>query len=157
MTRKPYFPIFTDISEYKIIIVGGGTVAQRRVETLLHFAEDITVVAPVITEELREFWKQKRIVWVEKSYESKMDEMLKCADMVLAATDDLRCNEQIVKVCRSCGVLVNASHKKELCDFYFPAIVVKGNAVAGVTASGMNHMQAKCLRKKINDIMNKEI
>ena len=157
MTRKPYFPIFTDIAEYKIIVVGGGKVAQRRVETLLQFAEDITVIAPVITEELREFWKQKRIVWLEKSYAHEMDEMLKCADMVLAATDDLQCNEELVKVCRNYGVLVNTSHKKELCDFYFPAIVVKENAVAGVTASGINHMQAKCLREKINDIMDKEM
>lgn len=157
MRKKPYFPIFTDISDYKIIVVGGGKVAQRRVETLLQFAEDITVIAPAVTEELREFREQNRIVWVEKSYGHEMDEMLKGADMVLAATDDSQCNEQIVKVCKSCGVLVNASHKKELCDFYFPAVVVKEHAVAGVTASGMNHIQVKYLREKINDIMNKEI
>ena len=44
--KKPYFPLFTDISDKKIVVVGGGKIATRRVDTLLEFADDISVAAP---------------------------------------------------------------------------------------------------------------
>lgn len=155
--KKPYFPIFMDISKYKIIVVGGGRVAQRRIETLFRFAEDITVIAPEITERLKELWEQKKFLWKNMAYDESMDEILEEADMVLAATDDDVCNEHIACVCGKPGILVNVSHRKELCDFYFPAVVARENIVAGVTASGLDHAQAKHIRKCIEYAVDEEM
>ena len=58
--------------------------------------------------------------------------MIQDADLLLAATDDPVCNEQAADECRRRGIPVNVSHKKELCDFYFPGTAVCGDLTAGV-------------------------
>ena len=52
--KKPYFPMFVDVSKKKILVIGGGKIAERRVETLLKFADNITVISPEMTERLLE-------------------------------------------------------------------------------------------------------
>ena len=144
--KKPYFPLFIDISQKSIVVVGGGRIAERRVKTLLQFAEDIQVISPKLTEELRCLAESRRIEWIQKRY---MPGQLAGAFFVLAATDDAACNEQIVTDCRKLRILVNTSHRKELCDFYFPAVVVRKNVVAGITASGDSHAQARDARIQV--------
>ena len=144
--KKPYFPLFIDISQKSIVVVGGGRIAERRVKTLLQFAEDIQVISPKLTEELRRLAESRRIEWIQKRY---IPGQLAGAFFVLAATDDAACNEQIVTDCRKLGILVNTSHRKELCDFYFPAVVVRKNVVAGITASGDSHAQARDARIQV--------
>ncbi len=144
--NRPYFPLFVDLSRRRIVLIGGGKVAQRRIETLLEFADSIKVVAPKVTERIRQLKEEGRIRWVCDVYRK---EMLKGAELVLAATDDAACNEQIIKDCKAGGILVNASSKKELCDFYFPGIVRQGDLVVGISASGRNHREVKEAREKI--------
>lgn len=144
--QRPYFPLFVDISQKKIIVIGGGRVARRRVKTLLEFAECVCVISPALTEELRRLAETGRIDWIRECYTA---ERIAEADIVLAATDDASCNEQIVRDCKARGIPVNTAHKKELCDFYFPAVVVKENVVAGITAGGCGHMQAREARRRV--------
>ena len=63
MEKSPplYFPLFVDLSEKRILVIGGGKIAQRRIETLLDFAADICVVAPEITDKLRILSESRRI------------------------------------------------------------------------------------------------
>lgn len=151
--EKPYFPMFVDISQKKIVVVGGGKIAQRRIETLLAFAEDILVISPEITEEIRELYEESRIQWMETSYHA---ELIRDADMVLAATDDVRCNEVIVEDCRNRGIMVNTAHKKELCDFYFPGVIKKENLVVGITSSGWSHKEARQTRERIERALKEQ-
>ena len=155
--KKPYFPMFVDISKKKILVIGGGKIAERRVETLLKFADNITVISPEMTERLLERAKEKRIRWIPEAID--MDDAI-CAeklikwlsadvDIVLAVTDNRVCNEQVVHICRERGILTNASHKKELCDFYFPAVVIKDSVTVGITSGGQSHMQVKKMREQI--------
>lgn len=144
--KKPYFPLFTDISQKKILIVGAGKIAQRRIETLLEFADNIRVAAPQATDRIRRLHEEKRILWIQDSYRA---DLIKGADLVLAATDDPVCNEQVIEDCRMRGIPVNTSHKKELCDFYFPAIVRQGDLTIGISSGGCNHSEVKETRKKL--------
>lgn len=148
--QKPYFPLFTDISQKQIVVVGGGKIAERRVKTLLEFAEHIQVVSPAVTEELHRLVKSGRIDWREEHYTF---DAIKDADIVLAATDDAACNEEVAGDCKIRNIPVNAAHKKELCDFYFPAIASCGNIVAGITASGYSHAQAREARKRVEEAL----
>lgn len=173
--KKPYFPLFIDLSEKKILIVGGGAVATRRVSTLFHFANDITVIAPEVTDEIQKAALAGKVKWIKERFSYGFDgitkartssetrksaksilaeEAWKSADFVLAATDDADCNEEIARLCKKRGVPVNAAHKKELCDFYFPAVVVEDNVVAGITASGQSHSQARKTREKIEKALS---
>lgn len=147
-----YFPVFIDLSEKRILVIGGGKVAQRRVETLLAFTPNIVVAAPKITAELQRLAGEGAIVWLKETY---CPARLEGIDLVLAATDDARCNEQAVYDCRKRGIPVNAAHKKELCDFYFPAVVRQGGLVAGVTSSGLSHKKAREAREGIEKTLAK--
>lgn len=150
--KKAYFPLFVDISKKRILIIGGGKIASRRAETLLAFAEDIWVVSPALTKDLQMLVKQRRIHWIGETYRA---DLLKGADMVLAAASDSACNEQVANDCRCRGIPVNTAHKKELCDFYFPGIVKKDHMVIGVTASGTDHRRAKMLRMRLAQAMER--
>lgn len=145
-----YFPVFMDLSEKKIVVIGGGKIAQRRVKTLLEFAGEILVAAPEITKELKQYVENKEIAWLKAIYHKAQ---LEGADIVLAATDDPRCNEQIVSDCKEKGILVNTAHRKELCDFYFPAIIRQNDIVAGITACGISHKKVKETRQYIEQAL----
>ena len=60
MKKKPYFPLFVDLSGKDILFVGGGSIASRRVSVLESFADKITVIAPVVTEEIKALIAQKQ-------------------------------------------------------------------------------------------------
>ena len=66
--EKGYFPMFVDISEMKIIVVGGGTIATRRIKTLLQFASDITVIAPDVTDSLKLLETEGKIFLLHREY-----------------------------------------------------------------------------------------
>lgn len=144
--NRLYFPLFIDLSGKRIIVIGGGKIALRRVETLLEFADHITVVAPEVSDRIRQWKDAGRICWIDDVYHK---EILKAADLVLAATDDPVCNEQVVRDCKARGIMVNASHKKELCDFYFPGIIRHKNLVVGVNSGGSDHREVREARERM--------
>lgn len=163
-SKKPYFPMFVDLSEKKIVVIGGGRVAERRVKTLLKFAQDILVISPAVTEKLLQQAKDGKIRWIAETVcvtdgicGGETGKFLRGADMVLAATDDGALNERIRQFCRERGIFVNVSHEKELCDFYFPAVVIRGNVTVGITSGGIDHVQARKVRERVEDALGEDV
>lgn len=148
--KKPYFPLFIDISEKKIIVIGGGKIATRRINTLVEFADNITVAAPWASERIIELSQRKQVHWISEVYHKKI---IEGADFVLAATDNAECNNHIVEDCRALKIPVNTAHKKELCDFYFPGILRLDDLVAGFCSGGENHRRVKEAREKVEQIL----
>lgn len=144
-----YFPLFIDLSEKKILVVGAGKIAIRRVRTLCSFTQDILVIAPEIHGAIREYERSGKICCMQKRFE---DTDLAGRDLVLAVTDDPEVNVHIWEQCKRQGILVNVADQKELCDFYFPGIVRKEGAVIGISSSGKNPGKVKELRRKIERI-----
>lgn len=154
--EKKYFPIFTDISEKKIVVIGGGKIATRRVLTLLSFAKQIEVVAPEVTAELRELSEQEKIIWRQCEYQY---EQIQMADIVLAATNQPAVNRRVKDECEQMkvetgrNILVNIADDKNLCDFYFPSIVECGEIVVGINSGGSNPGSVKETRKIIQGVL----
>ena len=143
---RPYFPMFIDLTDKKILVAGGGTIALRRVRTLLKFGADIHVIAPEFCEELSQMEKEGKITAEHREYRTGD---IDGAQIVLAATDDHEVNRQIWKECRAAGVLVNVADDKKLCDFYFPSVVLTDDTVIGINCRGMDHAKVKETRIKI--------
>ena len=61
MKNKRYFPLFVDLSDKNVVVVGGGEIATRRIKTLLYFTRNVTVVAPKMTRELTEMGKAGQV------------------------------------------------------------------------------------------------
>lgn len=156
--EKKYFPIFIDISEKKIVVIGGGNIATRRVNTLLQFAKQIEVVAPEVTTDLRELSEKGEIVWKQCGY---CREQIQEADVVLVATNQREVNHRVkmdceqMKVKTGRNVLVNIADDKNMCDFYFPGIVDTGEVVVGINSGGKNPGLVKETRKKIQNTLIK--
>jgi siroheme synthase-like protein len=148
--KKPYFPIFIDLSEKKVVVVGGGAIAKRRIRTLASFTNHLVVLAPDIDPEIRLLEEEGLLTILEKPYTR---EDIYDADMVLAATNNFQVNNDIHSVCKCMGIPVNVCSDQTKCDFYFPGVIQKDQLVVGVTASGTNHALAKETTQKIREIL----
>ena len=166
MKTKRYFPMFIDLSDKKIVVVGGGNIATRRVRTLLQFTRNITAIAPKCTMELQELGKtgyapkvtMEMMELSKAGYVELLTRPVKRSDfamayMVIAATNDWKLNDEIYRVCKEEGIYVNVADDKSKCDFYFPGIYMKDEVVVGITASGLDHSRAKKVRIAIQEAM----
>ena len=147
---KPYFPMFVDISDKKVIVVGAGTIAKRRIRTLMEFTDHLEVIAPEVNKELLDLQEEGRITIRKKKYER---EDIFDAAMVIAATNDSKINNDIYSACKCLGILVNVCSDKNKCDFYFPGIAQKENVVLAVTASGKDHKLARRLVERVRELL----
>ena len=140
-----YFPFFMDIEKKRALIVGGGKVAQRKIEKLLPFGCHVTVISPVVNEEIRAL---ENIEIIERKYEIGDEENYSFA---IAATDDRNLNKTISEECRKQGIPVNVVDDPELCTFLFPSLVKNGKLTVGISTSGSSPTAAMEIRKDIEE------
>ena len=145
-----YFPIFVDLTDREILVVGGGMVASRRIRVLTGFCEHITVVATEISPEIARSISSEpggcKLTVFQRPFEpSDLDGR----QIVLAATDDAGLNRRIAEMCRAKGIPVNDCSDQRFCDFQFPSVVRDEDVVIGINASGKNHRLVKETRKRI--------
>ena len=148
------FPLFFDISDKHAVFVGGGTIALRRVRTLLPFVGDITVYAPDFSPELERFAIDGAVELVRKPYDPSV---LDGADMVFACTNNRELNDEVWGECKRRGILVNVCSDRFKCDFHFPGVAVHENMVVGVSAGGKDHRAVRQLRSRIEQLMEEDI
>lgn len=138
-----FFPFYMNIENKKCLVVGGGNVALRKIERLIDFAPEITVVAPVVCDEIRKFSNVK-IVMREFS-----DSDLEGAFMVIGATNSSSVNRHISELCTSRNIAVNIVDQPQLCSFYFPAIIKKDHLTVSVSTGGKSPLFAGYMKRKI--------
>lgn len=152
---ESFFPVFYDSKELKVLIVGGGAIASRRVKTLAKFQCQIKVIASQVSQEIKDLAKiNKRIEVLEEDYQPSM---LEGADMVLAATGNPDLNNEIARAASRTASFYNSASDKEECNFFFPAVIVQGDMTIGMTAQGRNHGLVKRMRKLIEGALKEEI
>ena len=151
MSRKRYFPMFVDLSDKNIIIVGGGQIATRRARTLLQFTRNILVIAPDMTQEMIELCNAG---FVQYKHRKVKRSDLTNAYMVVAATNDRKINDDIYHICKQEGIYVNVSSDRDKCDFYFPGIVMQEDIVVGITAGGLTQKKARQLCEGVSDTIS---
>lgn len=154
-----YFPLFIDIENQNVLVVGGGIVAERRVDTLASFGCRITVVSPEITDGIRERWEKGSITVYLVDFSTFLSQRGKeeAFWMVLAAAGDRSVNQAAEAFGRGQGALVNRADRKEASDFYFPGIAKKGPLVIGVTASGEDHRLARLATEAVRHLIDKDL
>lgn len=149
---QSYFPLFIDISKIRTVIVGGGQIAQRRILTLQEFSTQITVIAPEITDELKNLAEFGQIRWIQREYRAgDFDDP--AIGLAVIATNRREVNHEAGMAARNAGIPVSVADCKEESSYYFPGIIKKENVVVGVTASGLNHKEAACVTHKIREIL----
>lgn len=140
-----YFPFYIDIENKNILVVGGGTVALRKIEKLSPFKPSITVVSPKICEEILKF----NVKAVEREFD---DNDLNSAFCVISATDNEQVNSHIFELCKEKNILVNTVDDKENADLFFLRLY-KNSVTVGITTSGKSPIYAKYLKEQFLNML----
>jgi siroheme synthase-like protein len=144
-----YFPLFVDLTGVACTLVGGGSVAERRVRILLDFGVYLTVIAPEASETIRALAGDGLLDLKMREYAGAED--IREARLVIASAKDRELNRRVAADARKAGILVNTADDPELCGFFFPALVRRGELVAGITSSGSCPGLTARLRKELDE------
>lgn len=144
--EKNFLPISIDISDQKILIIGGGQSALKKIKILQRSGVQLEVVAENIIDEVY----ATGVVCFRKAYE-KSD--LKGYLMLYSCTNNETLDRQIALDGREAGVLVNIHDNPELCQFVSPAIYRDGNISVAVSSNAENVYEAIHLRNLIQEYL----
>jgi precorrin-2 dehydrogenase/sirohydrochlorin ferrochelatase len=145
-----FYPLFLDLQDRRVLVVGGGAVAERKVESFLASGATVVLVSPVVTSSLAELASSNIIqLRLRRFVERDLDGMV----LVVSATDDPAAQEQIASAARSRNIPVNTVDQPKLCDFIVPAIVRKGDIVLAISTSGRSPALAAALRARLETVI----
>lgn len=133
-----YFPMFVNLKGKKVLIVGGGKVAHRKIKKLESFEPKIRVIAPEICENIRNVEKICR--------RFRGMDLLWNPELVIVATDDREANRRIAKLCKCFRIPVNVVDDPENCTYLFPAVTARGDFSAGICTGGTSPTAATYFR-----------
>jgi precorrin-2 dehydrogenase/sirohydrochlorin ferrochelatase len=146
-----YFPAFIKLDNLKVLIVGGGHIASEKLGHLLDFTTDITIISPVLNEEMKKYILNNNLIYKDKIY-TKTD--IKEFGIVIVAVDDIPLQEEIFTEAKSLpNCLVNSVDSTKYCDFIFPSYIKKDDLTIAVSTSGSSPAVAKYLRKYLQRLI----
>jgi siroheme synthase, N-terminal domain len=141
-----YYPVNLDMTNKRCVVVGGGDIAERKVERLLECGAQVTVVSKSLTPVLKARKKTGQMDHIDRDYE---DQALDGAFMVIGATDRNDVNERISKEAMARGLLVNIVDDPDRCNFILPSLVQQGDLSIAISTGGKSPALAKKLRKEL--------
>lgn len=141
-----FYPILVDLQGKRALVVGGGKVAQRKIETLLEQEASVQVVARELTESLEELRSEGRIEFLGNNFS---EDFLDGAFLVFAATDDASLNRRVSEAAQRKGLLVNAVDQPSDCNFIVPSVLSRGDLLIAVSTSGKSPAFARKVRVEL--------
>jgi precorrin-2 dehydrogenase/sirohydrochlorin ferrochelatase len=141
-----YYPVQLDIRGRACLVVGGGAVGTRKVQTLVACGARVTVVSPAVSDTLKQLAAQGRIVLKQREY---LSEDMEKTFLVIGATDDEALNRRIHADAEARRVLCNIADRPESCNFILPSILKRGDLLITVSTSGKSPAFAKELRRRL--------
>jgi precorrin-2 dehydrogenase/sirohydrochlorin ferrochelatase len=141
-----YYPAFLDIKGRACLVVGGGGVATRKVDTLLECQASVTVVSLEASQTLQDLADGRRITLKIQAYNASD---LEGQFLVIGATNDEALNRQISADAEARNLLCNIADRPSVCNFILPAIIQRGDLVLAISTSGKSPAFAKKLRQDL--------
>jgi len=141
-----FYPVFVQLEGKKVVVVGGGNVAYRKVLALLECGAAIHLAGRALTPELKQMVENEEIHFLGREFS---EDSLENAFMIIAATDDKDLNHHISTCARKKGVLVNAVDQPPDCDFIVPSILKRGDLQIAISTSGKSPALARRIRKSL--------
>ncbi len=141
-----YYPVNLDLNSRRCVVIGGGEVAERKVERLLECGARVTVVGRDLTPALGERKAAGKLEHVDRDYEAGV---LDGAFLVIGATDRGDVNVRISEDAMERGLLVNIVDDPDRCNFILPSLVRQGDLSIAVSTGGKSPALAKKLRKEL--------
>lgn len=145
-TTPRLFPIFLKLAGRRVLVVGAGKVAEPKIAGLLDTGAAIKVVALRATKAVREWVRSGLIELEERAF---VTDDLRDRVLVVAGTSSPILNELIFSEAQRRGVLCNVVDVPEECDFFYPAVVQRGDLQIAISTSGQSPSLAQRLRQQM--------
>jgi siroheme synthase-like protein len=142
------FPMFLKLDDCKCVVVGAGSIAAQKLDGLLDSGADVQVVAPEASGKIQELARSGRVAWVQTEFQA---EHLAGALLVIAATGNPAVNEQVYRAAQERGVLCNSVDEPERCDFFYPAVVRRGDLQIAISTAGKSPALAQRIRQELEE------
>ena len=147
----PLFPLFADLRDRSVLVVGGGAVAERKVEALLQAGARPVVGSPELTGALQAWLEAGRIRWLAGEFH---DDWLREVWLVIAATDDVAVNRAVAAAAEARRLFANVVDDAELSSFHVPAIVQRGPLQVAISSGGGAPMLARHVRRQLETLFD---
>ncbi|MFC5047136.1 bifunctional precorrin-2 dehydrogenase/sirohydrochlorin ferrochelatase [Aquimarina hainanensis] len=156
MERNNLYPVFLKLKNLKVLIVGGGNVAEEKLTFLLKSSPDanITIVAPEFGQGTKKLASDFGVKMITKKYKKKF---LKGKHIAIATTDVPAVNIKVFEDCQKKNILVNVADNPPYCDFYMGGVVTKGNVKIAISTNGKSPTTAKRLRQFFEEVIPENI
>jgi precorrin-2 dehydrogenase / sirohydrochlorin ferrochelatase len=141
-----YYPINLDLRKRRILIIGGGQVAEHKALALVPYGARLTLVSPLFTKKLLSLAKRRKARLIRRSF--RMSD-LNGQFIVICATEDKKLNRRVAQQAKKKGQLVNVVDDPRYCSFIFPAVVRRGPLSIGISTDGLVPGLSKRIRKEI--------
>lgn len=146
--KDEMFPIFLRIEGRRCLVVGAGSIAEGKIRGLLQAGASVEVVAPWAAPQIQEWFGQGTLNWKPRNFEPND---LSDVFLVIAATPSREVNTQIFQEARLRNVLCNSVDDPENCDFYYGAVVQRGDLQIAISTSGRSPALAQRLRQELEE------
>ena len=152
-----WFPLFINLENKKILVIGGGKVAAKKIEKILEYGADITVVTENVVEEKLLQLENVKIENNQKieNDKAKIEKLVKGYFLVIAATDNEELNENIANVCDSNGMLINNVSSKVKMNAMFGGIVKNSEFQIAISTSGKSCKRSRAMKSEIQKVLDK--
>lgn len=150
MESKNFFPLFVNLNRKKVLVIGAGKIAYRKVTTLLEQGADIEVITLEIAEE-----KFNLLENIKLNFHPFEESMLNNKFLVVAATDNSEFNEKIVNLCEEKEILVNNITSKIHMNCRFASVLETKDYTIGISAKG-EPKKSKALKEKLQNLLSNQ-
>ncbi len=149
----PLYPVHLAINGQLCLVVGGGKVATRKVQSLLPCGAVIRVISPVAEQRIVDLAEMGQVEWLRRNYQQGD---LQGAKLVFAATDNEEVQDMIVAEARASDILVNVITRPDACTFQVPASLRSGDLLITVATGGGSPALAARIRKELQQVYGPE-
>lgn len=149
-----YFPLFVDTQSLKVLIVGAGEVASRKLDLLSRTDANIHVIAKDNSNEVLAYLRKGRISLEEREVNF---EDINGWDLVYLATADKALNEQLATLAQQRNIWVNVVDNPEFCRFITPSIIDRGRLQIAISTAGAAPVFARELRARLESWLPQSI
>jgi precorrin-2 dehydrogenase / sirohydrochlorin ferrochelatase len=150
---NPYYPIFLNVKAMKVVVIGGGLIALRKVRDLLKYGADVTVISPDICNGMMDLFKQGKIqVWKRKYQAGDLDDLR----LAILAAGNKGVNNKVIKEAAEKKVLLNIVDDPGLSHFIIPSVLHRGDISVAVSTGGKSPALARKIRTGLETCLAEE-
>jgi precorrin-2 dehydrogenase / sirohydrochlorin ferrochelatase len=147
------YPIFLKLEGRKVLIVGGGAVAEQKLEGVLRSATNVTVISPKVSERISRWAAEGRLQHMAIEYHAGAAQGY---FLVIACTDSELVNRAVFEEASKSGAIVNAVDDPDYCNFYAPALVNRGDFQIAISTGGASPALAQRVRRELEQKYGEE-